>query len=288
MSQITLKSLLDEARAALEAAGADAPALSARVLAGHALGLSAEAMVLDPDRPVSLGNAVRLRALVVRRASGEPVATILGRKEFYGLEFRVCPDVLTPRPETEHLVDEARSLFPSDAPLRLADLGTGSGCLAVTLCTVFPHARAVAVDRFRAALAVAGDNAEAHGVAARIEFVEGDFARPCAEAGSLDLVVANPPYVSAGEYEGLSREVREYEPRRALVPGYGGHTGLESMAALAPAAWAMLRPGGVLLVEFGMTQGGAVADLLREAGFIDVTVGKDLAGLDRWALARRP
>lgn len=288
MSRTTLKYLIDEARTALEAAGVDSPALSARVLAGHALSLSREDMARDPDADISPQAAEAFRALTARRARGEPVATILGTKEFYGLDFQVNPEVLTPRPETEHLVEEARTLFPADAPLRLADLGTGSGCLAVTLCLVFPKAVAVAVDRSEAALAVARDNAQAHGAASRIVFMAGDFAAPCAPEGSLDLVVANPPYVSAGEYDGLSGEVRHFEPRSALVPEGRGETGLEAVEALAPAALAMLRPGGVLLVEFGMTQGPAVAGLLEKTGFADVHVGRDLAGLDRWARARRP
>ncbi len=287
MTAPTLRFLLDEARAALEAAGVDSPALSARLLAGHVLSLTNEAMARDPEVVVAAHDAEAFRVLVRRRAEGDPVAYILGAREFYGLDFRVTPAVLVPRPETEHLVDEARALFPADAALLLADLGTGSGCLAVTLCTVFPAARAVAVDSSAQALAVARHNAEAHGVGHRIEFVEGDFARPCAPAGTQDLVVANPPYVSAEEYVGLSPEVRDFEPRSALVPEPGG-MGLEALAALAPAAWAMLRPGGVLLCEFGCEQGPAVADLLGRAGFADVTVGRDLAGLDRWARARRP
>ncbi|WP_051445270.1 peptide chain release factor N(5)-glutamine methyltransferase [Desulfocurvus vexinensis] len=285
----TVGRLLHECEDLLAAAGVDSPRLSAQVLAAHALGLERHALLLARSRPLEPAEAARVRALVRRRAGGEPVAYITGVREFYGLEFAVGPAVLVPRPETEHLLEQAEALFARDAPLVFADLGTGSGCLAVALAHRFARARGLALDASAPALAVARANARRHGVAARLQLLRADFGRPFAAPGSLDLVLANPPYVSQDEYQDTSREVRDFEPRTALVPEAPGRAdGLECYRALAPRAAEALRPGGALLAEIGCGQGAAVrAVVLGTGAFAEVRVLPDLAGLDRVVAARR-
>ncbi|MDY7000228.1 MAG: peptide chain release factor N(5)-glutamine methyltransferase, partial [Thermodesulfobacteriota bacterium] len=205
--------------------------------------------------------------------------------EFYGRAFKVAPEVLIPRPETEHLIEEAESLFPGDAHLRFADFGTGSGCLAITLAKLFPNALGIALDISPAALDVAKANAARYDFAGRVRFVLGDFAHPPIADRSLDLVLANPPYVGEEEYEHLSPEVARFEPRAALVPG---KTGLEAVSALCPAAAKVLKPGGVLILEIGSSQAARVKDLLFSGPgrFYGAKVKKDLAGLDRVVVAQ--
>ena len=291
MSQepVTVSQILSEAERLLEASGVDAPRLSAQVLTAHALGLERTALLLDRGRTLGVEQARAVGALIARRATGEPVAYIMGRKEFFGLDFAVSPAVLVPRPETEHLVEEALRLFPAGGPLRFADLGTGSGCLAVVLAREFPEARGLALDTSPAALDVARANAVAHAVNGRLTFVSGDFGRAFAAPGSLDLVVSNPPYVAEDEFRETSPEVHAFEPRAALVPPAPGDAdGLECYRALVPNAARALRPGGALLLEIGWKQGRAVADLARATGLLtDVRVLPDLAGHDRVVAARR-
>ncbi|MGE4299069.1 MAG: peptide chain release factor N(5)-glutamine methyltransferase [Desulfovibrionaceae bacterium] len=290
----TIAALVRQATRLLETEAVDNPALSARVLVGAALGLSRTQMVLAHDRAVSPMDRDAALGLVARRAAGEPVAYILGEKEFFGRPFTVTRDVLIPRPETEHVVEEALARVAPGAPLRLADLGTGSGILAVTLAAHLAHARCLAVDTSAAALAVARGNAVRHGVADRIVFARADFAAlPLPTPGTgrcgfpgLDLVVANPPYVEPRELPLLSREVRDFEPHGALFPARPcpAHVpeGLQDVDAIAEEALRVLRPGGVLLMEIGCTQGVAVQALFRNReGWADVAVLPDLAGLDR-------
>lgn len=289
MSQPTVREILHRSAAFLAERGVDSPALSAQLLLGKALCLSRLDLLLQSDRPLAEAELAAARDLVRRRGRGEPVAYILGHKEFYGLGFGVSPACLIPRPETEHLVEEAEARFPRDAALAFADLGTGSGCLAVTLAVRFAKARGLAVDLSAEALAVARDNAARHGVGERLRLARGDFANLAGlgvEPASLDLIVANPPYVSEAEYVEVSHEVRDFEPRCALVPGPASPAGLESIAALAPGAHAALKPGGWLLLEMGCTQAAAVRDILAAAGFAGVRIRKDLAGHDRIAAAQ--
>jgi release factor glutamine methyltransferase len=285
----TVGDALREGEALLAAAGVDSPRLSVQVLAAHALGLERHALLLARSRALAPAEADRLRALVRRRAGGEPVAYLTGTREFYGLDFLVGPAVLIPRPETEHLLELAEALFPRDAALAFADLGTGSGCLAVALAHRFPAARGLALDASAAALEVARANARRHGVAARVQPLRADFGRPFAAPGSLDLVLANPPYVGQAEYLDISPEVRGFEPRSALVPAVpGAADGLECYRALVPRAAEALRPGGTLLAEIGCAQGAAVRAIVEATGaFADLRVLPDLAGLDRVVAARR-
>jgi len=270
----------------LAASGADAPRLAAEMLASRAFGFSRLQLLTHRDDLPGAEQLAEYASLIARRAAGEPVAYILGGREFFGLNFAVTPNVLIPRPETEHIIEEALRLFRRDAALAFADFGTGSGALAVTLAHEFPSSRCIAVDISPAALEVARANARTHGVENRLEFLLADFTSLDLQRGSLDLVVANPPYVTEDEYAALAREVRGFEPRLALV---SPARGLAHIRGLLPVAARALRPGGTLLCELGSGQGGdvlpltaAVAPELREAVIL-----KDYAGLDRILKAHR-
>ena len=275
--------LLNRSEARLS--GVDSPRLSAELLMAEVLGCSRLDFVLERDRTVDSGDAARIEALVSRREQGEPVAYILGRKEFYGLDFFVTPDVLIPRPETEHVVEKVESLYPGGEPLRFADLGTGSGILAVTIATLFPRSSCLAMDRSPGALEVARRNASHHGVAERIEFVEGDFTRPL-PGGPFDLIVSNPPYVTEKEFAEASREVTSFEPVAALV---SGPDGLDHFRAMLGPVSDALGPGGRFLVEIGCGQGDAVKFITSRdfPEFGTVSIIKDLAGHDRVVLLEK-
>ena len=181
-------------------AGVDSPRLSAELLVAHALRCSRMKLNLERDRIPTDEEIEEIERLLVRREAGEPMAYILGEKEFYGLDFQVTPDVLIPRPETEHIIEEVESLFPKDSGVHFADLGTGSGILAVTICVLYPKAVGVAVDTSPAALEVAKSNAVHHGVEGRLSFQHADFTKQLFEPEGFDLVVTNPPYVTEGEF----------------------------------------------------------------------------------------
>ena len=280
-----VREILGKTEGYLQEKGVDAPRLSAQLLLAKALGMDRLGLVLAMDRPLTPEELDAYRPLVARRGKGEPAAYLLGEREFFGLDFKVTPDTLIPRPETELVVERALELFPQGALSRFADLGTGSGCLAVTLAVKFPSAQGLALDKSAGALAVARENAATHGVADRLDFVEADFADLPETAGGYELVVSNPPYVSVAEYRECSWEVRDFEPSSALVPG---ETGLEAVPVVARAAFSRLAPGGRLLVEIGWKQGPGASALLAETGFADVAVRRDLAGCDRVAEGRKP
>lgn len=282
----TVAEAMDRAADRLAAAGAEAPRRSAELLAERAFGLSRLGLIMRKKDEATLEQQSAFEALVARREKGEPVAYILGEKEFFGLPFRVGPEVLIPRPETEHVVEEALRLFPPDASFRFADFGTGSGALAVALAHEFPQSAGLAVDLSGRALALARDNARENGVAGRLEFSCADFTALELAPASLDLVVANPPYVSEAEYAALDPGVRDFEPREALL---SPDQGLAHIRGLAPVAARGLKPGGWLLCEIGSGQGGAVLEFFREPalGFAEAAILKDLAGLDRVLRARR-
>jgi release factor glutamine methyltransferase len=283
-----LKDLLREATERLFQAGADAPRLSARLLACRALGCSRLDLELRADDDLLPQEQAAFASLLDRRVLGEPVAKILGEREFYGRMFAVTGATLVPRPETELLTDRALACLPA-TELVLADLGTGTGCLGVSLCAERPAWAAVLADISAPALRVAADNAARHGAEERILFVQGDFCTPLCQPASLDCIVSNPPYISEAEYRTLAPEVRDFDPRCALVPGASG---LEHIRALALRAAEALRPGGLLLMEFGAGQGRAVEELFcAHPAWADVRIHRDLAGLDRcveaWRRERR-
>ena len=265
--------------------GAEAPRLDAEVLLAHVRGCPRIALYTAFDTPVADAERGRFRELVKRRGEGEPVAYLVGSREFFSLPFTVTKDVLIPRPETEGLVVRTIDLLKDAAAPRIIDVGTGSGAIAVTLAKQLPKARLVATDISPAALAVAKANAERHGVADRIEFVECDLLADPRTAGPWDVIVSNPPYVREDEYPALPRDVREHEPKSALV---AGPTGAEIVARLAAEAAERLAPGGWLLVEIGpSTVAAAEAAIAAQPGLTAGPTLKDMAGLPRIVQARR-
>jgi release factor glutamine methyltransferase len=267
-------------------AGIDSPALDARILVGHALGLDLTALMRAADRRLAAGDLARLETLAVRRLGREPVARIIGWKEFWGLPFQVTPAVLVPRPETETAVEQALAAIDRTGarshPLRVADLGTGSGAILAALLTELPNAMAVGTDRDVAALAVARENARRLGVASRAAFAACDFG--AAVAPGCDLVVTNPPYVRTDDIAALEPEVRGFDPRGALD---GGCDGLAAYRIIAADTGRILGPGAHLIAEIGSGQGPAVAALFAAAGFGDIAIASDLAGVERVVTARR-
>lgn len=281
----TLRGLIREISARLAEQGVDAPRLSAQALAAYVLGCSRMDLLLHPERELSAAEAERIQALASRRARGEPLAYILGRREFYGLEFLVRPGVLIPRPETEGIIEEVRRLFAPDSILRFADLGTGSGALGVTLGVVFPRAEGLLVDVSGVALLTARENALRHKVDSRVSAVKGDFMTSLFRPQSLECIVSNPPYIGEAELADVEPGVLAWEPRAALI---AGRSGLEAYPALAMRAWDALRPGGHVLFEMGWSQARHVARILGDMGFCSVRVLRDLAGHERIAAAVKP
>jgi release factor glutamine methyltransferase len=222
-------------------------------------------------------------ALLEKRFKGEPIQYILGEAEFYRLPFRVTPDVLIPRPETEHVVEKVLELAKSYASLRIVDVGTGSGAIAVTLAHELTDAVVTATDFSAGALSVARENAARNGEAVRIRFVEGDLLEPVAQE-QFDIVVSNPPYVPEADRESLAVEVRDYEPGQAL---FAGADGLDVYRRLIPQAFAALVRGGYLVLEIGQGQEPPVGALLGEAGFEKIEFTADLQGIPRVACAQR-
>src|SRR5258705_176078 len=272
------RSLVAEATAILTAAAVAEPGRDAELLLIHLLGTTRASLHADPGRPVGAAAATAYRALVARRAARVPVQHLTGLQEFWSLPFEVTPDVLIPRPETEHLIESFLALPAGSSPL-VADLGTGSGCLAVVAARERPDAQVVATDASAAALAVAARNAARHGVADRIRFLEGDLFAPLEAAGfaeRVDVLLSNPPYIPEADLAGLAPEVRDHEPRAALSPGPDGLAVHRRLAAGAPG---FLKPGGHLVVEIGLGQGGPAGALYEAAGFELLSVRPDLAGI---------
>ena len=241
--------------------------------------------VLDKDRTFLISHAEdavddecldRLREFAERRAAGEPLQYITGFQDFYGREFRVTPDVLIPRPETELLVEAALAVN-TDSEAFICDVGTGSGCIAITLLCEIPKARAVAVDKSAAALEIARDNAAKHAVADRAVFVVSDCF-DALEPREFDLIVSNPPYVSESALAGLQREVRDHEPLVALSPGPDGLSVIRRLLTEGPA---YLKPNGHLLIEIGFDQGEAVRNLVDQSLWLLIEVRPDLQGIPR-------
>lgn len=256
--------------------GIESARLDAELLLAKALGLPRMNLYLDLDRPLAPEERGAARALVQRRRSHEPVAYILGERAFYKHTFAVSPAVLVPRPDTETLVERALARLADDSPGPVLDVGTGSGCIGLSLLAERPALRADLVDLSPEALAVARDNAARLEVAERARFLEGDLLEPA--EGPYALIASNPPYLRQDELETVAPDVRDHEPHLALVAGADG---LEVHRRLATAAPAVLRPGGALLVEVGAGQAAEVRRLLEGAGFRDLAVYRDLGGIDR-------
>ena len=278
-----LRTLLRSATGALRAQGSPSPRLDAEVLLMHFLKIDRTALLLHPERKLSEEEEERYAAMVERRRCGEPVAYITGFKEFWSLAFSVSPAVLIPRPETECLVEEALARCGGKPCLRICDIGTGSGAIAVALARELPQAQVVATDLSQAALATARDNALRHGVADRITFLWGDLF--AGGNGPFDLICSNPPYIPETFYPRLPVGIRAFEPRSALV---AGSKGTEVHRRIIRESADRLVAGGWLLLEIGEGQGETVTALFRETEFYDmICLRTDYGGLDRVATAKR-
>lgn len=282
---------IDAARRILAArlrdSGIETPELDARLLIGAALGLDHTGLATQALRLVSLDDADIIEGFALRRIAHEPVARIVGRKEFWGLDLDVSAATLVPRPDTETVIEAAlavlRESAPSDRDLRIADIGTGSGAILLALLSEFTDAHGIGTDISDAALAVAQENARRLGLDERASFVRGDYAAGL--RGPFNLIVSNPPYIPSAEIAALDPDVRDYDPRLALD---GGSDGLAAYRALAPQAAALLHPGGALVLEIGAEQGGAVSAILRNAGLaVSNPPRRDLAGRDRVVIGRK-
>jgi release factor glutamine methyltransferase len=284
MAGTTFADEVARGRERLVAAGIpqDQARLDAELLARHALGWDravwlASRRDLAPDPFVS-----EYATLVARRAAREPVSLITGAREFWGLQFDTRPGVLIPRPETELIVEEALEELAATDAARIADVGTGSGCLAVALAHELPRARVVATDLSALALDVARRNAAKHGVTDRVRFVLTDLLDDVTD--TFDAIVSNPPYVQSGAREGLAPEVRDHEPALAL---FGGTDGLDAIRAVFARTPARLARGGRLIVEFGYGQDERVCDLARDANLSILRIRDDLQGIPRVAVVTR-
>ena len=316
-----IRTALKQGIAQLRDANVPSFTLAAELLLLHALGKERTWLYAHPEEPVSDSDAERFYNLLARRAAGEPTQHLTGKQEFWGLEFDVTPDVLIPRPETEHVIEVAldrlavreiragRKQILTGESFQIADIGTGSGCIAIALAKELPGARIVATDISAAALAVARRNAARLNFADRIEFFESNLLEAHAvgaryivplqpqqektereskvmnhESHLFDLIVSNPPYIGRSEKETLQREVRDHEPELAL---YGGEEGYELYAGLIAQAAQQLKPGGLLVLELGHSSLPAVQPLLVLPEWTNVGVTKDLAGIDRVIAAER-
>lgn len=282
MPTLSVESLLRASSLRLQAI-TDRPRLEAELLLSHVLGCPRIALWTAPEAPVTAAQVQAFRDLLERRAAGEPLPYLTGRREFYGLSFIVTPAVLIPRPETESLVELALAWLEGHPAALVADIGTGSGCIAVTVARLAAQTRVYAVDISADALAVARRNAAQHHVAERITFLEGDLLAPLPEP--VDLLIGNPPYVAESAWDTLPPSVRR-EPREALLAGPRGLSLLRRLLQQAPAA---LRPGGAVLLELGETQGKAVARLARDSfPAAEVRLRRDLAGKVRFLSVQLP
>jgi release factor glutamine methyltransferase len=281
----TVGSALAGAYTELSRAGIESPRLTAELLVGFVLGWSRVRTLTRPETLLDCETLRRFKHLVKRRCAGEPLQYIMGEQEFYGLRFLVTPAVLIPRCETEILVEQALELASQKAMnLRFLDVGTGSGCIAVSFARHMPRSRGWAIDRSEEALMVAAHNAAAIGTLERIQFVRGDLLDCFLPRPLFDFIFSNPPYVSRGELEDLPAEVRDYEPTSALL---GGESGLDLYERLIPQAAKNLKEGGFLLLEVGAGQSPAVIGLLQKEPFIVERAAEDLRGIPRCIIARR-
>ena len=295
---VDVRAALKEGIARLRAAGVPSDTLAAELLLMHALGRDRTWLYTNPEHPLAAGESEKFFALVARRAVGEPTQYLTGKQEFWSLEFEVTPAVLIPRPETEHVVEVALERLgergikinmktgdPSPT-LRIADVGTGSGCLAVALAHELPHSEIVATDISAPALEVARRNAARHHVSDRMRFVQANLlenvsAEPCL----FDLIVSNPPYIAREEAASLPAEVREHEPHSAL---FGGPTGVEIYEELIKQAGTQLYPRGILVLELGYNSADAVHKMLHgDRRWANISITNDLAGIPRIIAAER-
>ena len=267
-----------------QSAGVEEPSREARLTLCAACGVPPAVLISAPEAPLGAA-AARLNEFSARRAAGEPLSKIRGKREFWGLTFAISPDVLDPRPETETIVEAAVALFASRRreALRILDLGVGSGSLLCALLSEFPEARGLGVELSTAAAKVARANVDACGLAPRADIRVACWSEDV--GGPFDLIVSNPPYIPSAEIAGLAREVSDFDPRLALD---GGADGLEAYRAIMPASVRLIAPGGWLLAEVGAGQSADALAIAAKAGFLDCTARRDLAGVERVVAARSP
>lgn len=288
---LTIRSALREGQRRLLAEQVPSASLSTELIMMSVLECDRTYLYTHAENELPASKTIRYFELISERAAGKPTQYITGHQEFWGLDFDVSPDVLIPRPETEHLIEAVIELAAKrgshkDGPLRVVDVGTGSGCIPVALASEFPGEEIFATDISPAALRMAARNSARHGFAARVRFVETDmlayFLRPEYEA-TFDFVVSNPPYVARAELDQLQREVRDYEPRLALG---GLERGDEAYRQLFAQAFRLLKPGGAVIVEIGYNKREQVLPLL-DSGWTEIEVRPDLAGIPRVVSARK-
>jgi release factor glutamine methyltransferase len=286
MTNFTMAQALVEATQILRRGGVTESRRDAATLLAHLIGRDQTYLIAHAERELSGRDVARYRSYVERRSAGEPLQYIVGHQEFYNLNFEVSPDVLIPRPETELLVETALKLLGDGAdPPSFCDVGTGSGCIAISILHERSDLRAVGVDISAPALAVAARNAERHGVADRLSLVESDcFDQIETTDQSFSLVAANPPYVTAGAYDGLEREVREHEPRIALTPGGDG---LDVVRRVIHDAPPYLVSGGHLLIEIGFGQHEVVRSMIDTDVWTLLDIHRDLQGIPRTVALRK-
>ena len=268
---------------AFREANIESPDLDARLLVGHALGVEHARLVSEGERQLTPSEIKQIESFAARRLAREPVAHMLGRKEFWGIMFHVSADVLVPRPETETIVEAAMELLAKRRhdPLRIADLGTGSGALLVALLHEFQNATGIGTDISQPALDIARANAWTHGLNKRSDFIACSYGS--ALPGNYDLVVSNPPYIPSGDIAGLEPDVRNYDPTLALD---GGADGLNAYRAIAADARRLVVPGGLMVLEVGIGQADAVGTLLRDAKMLPQDAARpDMAGIPRAVVA---
>jgi release factor glutamine methyltransferase len=285
----TISEAIAEGARQLQSSGVGEARRTAGVLLCHRLGIDRTHLLTKAEQPIDEPDYQAYLRLIERRAAGEPLQYITGHQEFYGLDFIVTPAVLIPRPETEFLVEQVIKLAReshSSAPL-IADIGTGSGCIAVTIAVSIPNAKVLATDVSSAALEVAQKNAERHGARQRMEFFEGDLLEPLARRGlelSLDILASNPPYVEEAGKESLQREVHDWEPHAAL---FGGADGLNFYRRLFVDGLRYVKPGGYLVCEIGYRQLDAISDMMAGPSWELTEVTSDLQRIPRTLTARK-
>ncbi|HEX4505787.1 MAG TPA: peptide chain release factor N(5)-glutamine methyltransferase [Alphaproteobacteria bacterium] len=277
LTAATRRAALKEAVLLMKAAGLDTPVLDARLIVQHALRISWDTLYLKDDQPLEPQEKARLESGLARRAAHEPVSRIVGRRHFWTLDLAVSPDTLDPRADTESLIETVVQAIPDRTqPLRVLDLGTGTGAILLALLAEYPNATGLGIDRSEAALAVARANADSHGLSPRVTFSSGNWTDGV--EGPFDIIVSNPPYIESGHLPGLPPEVREHDPVLALD---GGTDGLDAYRAIIPAIPALLGPGGLAVFEIGEGQGDAVTRIARENGLAPAGSRKDLGGIAR-------
>jgi release factor glutamine methyltransferase len=277
LAAVTRRAALKEAVLLMKAAGLDTPVLDARLIVQHALGIGWDTLYLKEDQPLTDGERAGLEAELARRAAHEPVSRIVGRRHFWTLDLAVTSDTLDPRADTESLIETVVAAIPDRTrPLRILDLGTGTGAILLALLAEYPDAAGVGIDISDGALATARINADSHGLAARAMFARGNWGQGL--EGPFDVIVSNPPYIERGDLPGLPPEVREHDPMLALD---GGLDGLDAYRALIPAIAGLLAADGLAVLEIGAGQADSVTELAQSCGLKPAGRKADLGGIER-------